>query len=180
MASFKCKKCNAKNSVQNEWVEEGISRLVHCHSCGHKMNLKLKPGKRNSRSQSPKGTVVLTKDKLEKPSLGFRISSNSKKYFYPIPEKNTSFNIYFGRNPSQSDAADQDELLFIDDPYVSRFHGVISIIKKNGEIKMSIQDNESSNGIFINDNRLENGDIVLLLPKDRMTFGNTTLQIEDQ
>lgn len=196
MASFKCKKCKAKNTIPKEWIELGISRIVNCNTCDYKMNLNL--GK--AVTQQAQGTAIIEslqthKHTIDTPTgtqvdgLSSSATTNSycleilegKKYTMAINLESIeeTHKIYLGRNPaSKQSLNDNDAVWIIDDPYVSRLHCQITIIKKSGQVKFILQDGGSANGTEVNQNKLESGDQVLLNIGDQIVIGDTKIVLK--
>lgn len=190
MASFKCKKCKAKIMIPKEWIELGISRIVTCNTCGHKMNLVLD---QNTNKQK-KGTDFIENLQKHKHSIetptgtqvdGMSSGTSTNKYSLEVIEgkkqtlsldvgniENTQY-IYIGRNPASKRSINADDVVWIlDDPYVSRLHCLISIEKQAGQAKFILNDEGSVNGTSVNQNPLEEGDKVLLHIGDQIMIGD--------
>lgn len=196
MASFKCKKCKAKNTIPKEWIELGISRIVNCNTCNYKMNVNL--GK--STTQQPQGTAIIDNlqthnHTIDTPSGtqvdGLSSSATTNNYSLEITEGKKhaiaidleaikeTHNIYLGRNPSSKRSInDNDAVWIIDDPYVSRLHCQITVVKQTGQAKFILQDGGSANGTEVNQNKLESGDQVLLNIGDQIVIGDTKVVLK--
>ncbi len=196
MASFKCKKCKATNTIPKEWIELGISRIVNCSSCGYKMNLNLA----KISEQKPKGTAIIdnlqTHNHVIDTPTGTKVdglssSATTNNYSLEVIEgkKHTmaidlesieeTHNIYLGRNPaSKQSLNDNDAVWIINDPYVSRLHCQIAIVKQSGQVKFILQDGGSANGTEVNQNKLESGDQVLLNIGDQIVIGDTKIVLK--
>jgi len=60
------------------------------------------------------------------------------------------------------------------DPFMGRTHAVIDVITKaNGIFEHRLSDNGSKNGTFHNGERLEEGDVIKLMPNDTIKLGHT-------
>ncbi len=192
MAGYKCKKCNTKNPVLKEWIELGISRVVTCSTCGHKMNLNLEPRP----SQNNPGTQVTEKaqgfNHFVENGSGTNVVGINKKsqrnYKLKILKNRTAANnlaikttkdmysIFLGRNPETASASFNKEIdvsWILDDEYLSRAHCVIKVQKNNNKIQFILEDLNSTNGTIVNNNKLEKGDQVFLHIDDEVEVGDT-------
>lgn len=196
MASFKCKKCKATNKIPKEWIELGISRIVSCNTCGYKMNLNLA----KSAAQQPQGTAIIDDLQSHNHNIntptgtqvdGLSSSATTNNYSLEIIEGkkhaiaidldtiNESHHIYLGRNPaSKRSMNDDDAIWIIDDPYVSRLHCQITVLKQSEQVKFILQDAGSANGTEVNKNHLESGDQVLLNIGDQIVIGDTKIVLK--
>ncbi|TBW28255.1 FHA domain-containing protein [Gramella sp. KN1008] len=172
MASFKCKKCGSVIPIKKEWLEEGIKKLIQCESCGNKMKLNLPPVKAKEQS----GTVILTKDSKKSSPEKFTIRSKDTFDFH-LTQKQESYKVLFGRNPNASNE-ELDECLIINDPFISREHGLFTIFKSKGEMKITLEDLGSSNGTFLNGNKVNNSDVVYVEIGDEILAGNTVINVQ--
>ncbi len=171
MASFKCKKCGTLIHIKKEWQANGSNKVIQCESCGKRMRLNLPPA-----TQEQNGTVILTKDL--KTSVPARFSIQSRDTFdFHINNKKEKYKVMFGRNPSNN-SKEVNESLLINDPFISREHGVFTIFKSRGEMKITLEDLGSSNGTSLNGNRIHSGDIVYVKIGDEILAGNTLIKVQ--
>jgi DNA-directed RNA polymerase subunit RPC12/RpoP len=196
MAGYKCKKCNTNNPVLQEWIALGISRVVTCKSCGHKMNLNLKPrpvqnnpGTQVSESgqgfnhfiENEPGTNVVGIHKKTKHKFKLQLLENSTAATHLViknPKEN--YTIFIGRNPegaSTSFDTEKDVSWILDDEYLSRAHCSISVQKQNSKVQFIIEDLKSTNGTLVNKNKLENEDQILLQLGDEVEVGHTVFTL---
>jgi hypothetical protein len=77
-----------------------------------------------------------------------------------------------GRKASKSSA---DVKIPVRDINMSRHHCQIVGIEQNGGLLFTIQDLDSVNGVYINDVRLDGGEVVFLSTGDIITLGQTKL-----
>jgi len=79
-----------------------------------------------------------------------------------------------GRKSPNSDANTQ---LPTADSFMSRNHANIEVIMKaDGVFEHRLSDTGSKNGTFHNDERLEKGDVIILVPGDRIKLGHTVFK----
>ena len=176
MAQFKCKKCNAKNKVKEEWIAQAVNRLVSCNSCGHQMNLNLAP------KNNPAGTqVVAIKKASTKEGFILKLAElNNGISQFNIPIKTSTYKIYLGRNPKSKATDidnDKDLVWLIDDPYISRLHCIIRVLKRKTGYTLSIEDCLSQNGTLVNNVKLESEDAILLNEGDEVMLGDVSFKI---
>lgn len=196
MAGYKCKKCNTNNTVLQEWIELGISRVVTCKSCGHKMNLNLKPrpvqnnpGTQVSENgqgfnhfmENEPGTNVVGINKKSKSKFKLEILKNSgatSNLSVKNPKEN--YTIFIGRNPESASAhfiPEKDVSWILDDEYLSRAHCSIKVQKQQNKVQFVIEDLKSTNGTFVNKTKLENEDQILLHLGDEVEVGDTVFTL---
>ena len=193
MAGFRCKKCNTHNLVLNKWIELGVSRVVTCRSCGHKMNLNLaakkKPAAQIENISSPhnnginnKGdTNIVGMNNSSINNYSFQIIAGLQKDTeFKVHEFDKSHSIFIGRNPSSPSDNKKDFLWAIDDPYISRTHCVINVKVNNEKVQFILEDNNSSNGTVVNDNKLDSGDRILLNIFDEINIGGTVFRLKQE
>ena len=201
MAGFRCKKCNTHNLVLNKWIELGVSRVVTCRSCGHKMNLNLaakkKPAPQIEEISHPvdhvinKGDANVINNKGDTNIVGLNKSSINNYSFqiisgsqinteFKVHEYDTSHTIFIGRNPKSLSDNSKDFLWAIDDPFISRTHCVINVMISNEKIQFILEDNNSSNGTVVNENKLESGDRILLNIFDEINIGDTVFRVKQE
>lgn len=194
MAAFRCKKCGARNTIPQEWIDLGISRVISCTSCGHKMNLNL-GGPRNP---SPKGTQVVEKpqhthnadktnisgleeDATESKMFCFQVIEGTNTKSLSLSKNLENYTIYIGRNPESklnNINPEHDIIWEVNDPYASRLHCTITVINKNNQVKFILQDARSANGTKINKEKLDAEDQVLLHINDQLEIGNTLIELK--
>ena len=172
MASFKCKKCGSVIPIKKEWLQEGVKKLIQCATCGNKMKLNLPPAK----PKAQKGTVILTKDLKKSTPEKFTIRSKDTLDFH-LHQKQERYKVLFGRNPNTS-SPELDECLIINDPFISREHGLFTIFKSRGEMKITLEDLGSSNGTFLNGSKVNNSDVVYVEIGDEILAGNTVIKVQ--
>ena len=181
MKTFTCKKCNTKNSIQNEWIEMGVNRIVNCISCNNRMNLRLEnySKKHLSDSQNTTNTVVSHKSNAVIKSLDIIVISDLHKDRKVTVQANNTRTIFFGRDPLKHVEPKNDnyDILMISDPHLSRLHGVFKVVFQKGIMLVSFKDVGSTNGTQVNDNNLSKDDIILLKNNDKIFAGNTILKI---
>ncbi|WP_026932636.1 FHA domain-containing protein [Christiangramia echinicola] len=172
MALFKCKKCGTKIPIKKEWLENGVNKVIECKSCGNKMRLNLPASEKKEQN----GTVILSKD--SKKSVPKRLTIRSKDTFdFYIKKEKEKYSIKFGRNPNKG-IDESNQSLLINDPFISREHGIFNIFNSRGEMKITLEDLGSSNGTSINGNRINSGDIVYVQIGDEILAGNTVIKIQ--
>jgi hypothetical protein len=63
------------------------------------------------------------------------------------------------------------------DPYMSKNHLIIDVVMKpDSTFEHRLSDNRSMNGTFLNDIRIEQGDVIILSPGDTLRLGHTTVK----
>ena len=65
------------------------------------------------------------------------------------------------------------------DALMSRNHCIITMDLNNNGFLYSLSDNGSKNGTYINDNKLEKDEIVLITPKDSIRIGKTIMKLDN-
>ena len=196
MAGYKCKKCNAKNTVLQEWIELGINRVVNCNTCGHKMNLNLKPRPTQNNpgtqvSENFQGFNHFINDEAGTNVVGMNRNAESKYKLQllknttnlrnlTIKNTNDSYTIFIGRNPESATAdfnKTKDISWVLHDDYLSRAHCSIRVQKNNNKVKFILEDLNSTNGTLINHNKVENEDQILLHLGDQVAVGDTVFTL---
>lgn len=196
MAGYKCKKCNTNNTVLQEWIELGISRVVTCKSCGHKMNLNLKPrpvqnnpGTQVSENgqgfnhfmENEPGTNVVGINKKSKSKFKLQIlKSNGSASNLAVKNPKENYTIFIGRNPEGASGnfnAEKDVSWILDDDYLSRAHCSIKVQKQHNKVQFIIEDLKSTNGTLVNKTKLENEDQILLHLGDEVEVGDTVFTL---
>lgn len=172
MASFKCKKCGSTIPVKPEWLTGGINKILECDSCGKKMRLNLP----SSQPQEQNSTVILSKESKTPTPERFTIKSKETFDFH-IQNSQEKYTIKFGRNPNETTDGFNQRLL-INDPFISREHGVFTIFKLREEIKITLEDLGSSNGTSVNGNKINSGDVVYVNIGDEILAGNTLIKVQ--
>jgi Zn ribbon nucleic-acid-binding protein len=191
MAGYKCKKCNTNNTVLQEWIELGISRVVTCKSCGHKMNLNLKPrpvqnnpGTQVSENgqgfnhfmENEPGTNVVGIHKKTKSKFKLQLLKNTGSASnLAVKNPKENYTIFIGRNPESASAnfiPEKDVSWILDDDYLSRAHCSIKVQKQHNKVQFIIEDLKSTNGTFVNKEKLENEDQILLHLGDEVEVGD--------
>lgn len=193
MATFKCKKCKAKNTIPKEWIELGISRIVNCNTCGYKMNLQLDQNVKEPK----KGTDIIENLQQHKHSIktptgtkvdGMSSGTSTNNYSLEIIEgkrqtmslnvesMENTHHVYLGRNPASKRSMNADDAVWIiDDPYISRLHCLITVQNQAGQARFILNDEGSANGTLVNQNPIEEGDKVLLNVGDQIAIGDTII-----
>lgn len=197
MASYKCKKCSAKNTVLKEWITLGINRVVSCSSCGYKMNLNLQPAPSQKKpgtqvvenfqrhqhtTETPNGTNVVGVNSKKKHTYMLQVlkSDNYSKNL-EIKELINSFHIYIGRNPLstiENFNNDSDVIWIVNDPYVSRKHCVVMVKINNNKVQFILEDLNSANGTIVNKHKLQPKDQIFLNIGDEVVIGSTTFALK--
>lgn len=172
MISFKCKKCSSKIEVKQEWLEQGVNKVVFCSNCGNKMKLNLGEA---LKKPAPNSTVIISSEIANIDPIKFIIKAD-REFDYLIKNKNQTYKIIFGRNPVALDT-NSDELLTINDAYISRIHGVFTILNRGKRRKVTIEDMGSSNGTSLNGELIKKGDIFYVEKGDEVLAGNTTIKL---
>jgi len=144
----KCPKCNYSGNV-TDFKEKEEVELTEKTEVRDKNNL-YKPGKLEFLESD---TEWLQKEKTITLSRGI----------------NT-----IGRKSPNSTSSIQ---LPVADTYMSRNHAAIEVIMKADAVfEHRLSDNKSVNGTFHNGDRLDEGDIIKLMPGDTIRFGHTVLK----
>ena len=183
MKQYTCKKCGNKNKLLAEWVNSTQAAIIiACTHCGNKA--RYRPTRTENGASRVQSTIVTnTANQLNNLNSALRldvISGVEGQAGIDIVNKPSDYKIYFGREPQNMAAMHafpEDEFLIINDPFVSRLHGILQIRVNQENLRVSVEDQGSSNGTKVNQNTLELGDIIRLRLNDILLVGETQFKL---
>ncbi len=157
-----CKKCGKKSTLRNIEKYRGRKVKFRCLNaeCKHVIEIQVEEEKEDLT------TIVTIPFKQELKGILKNISkSNTDSKVYNL------FNVMtlIGRQTTNSVADIQIE----NDHFISRSHCYIQFVNYKGYL---IYDNESKNGVKVNDTKLRKEDKVYLKNKDIIQIGNTSFE----
>lgn len=183
MKQFKCKLCDEPVLIKSEWIKANVARTVSCDNCGYETFLNIPSlikdlNKRTSKKKASTEIFLNSINLNEENNFFIKILETPSGY------KSTTLlehkNYIIGRSKTIDDKYSEynAEILIIDDPYVSRNHCLIKVLKRSNKTIISILDLQSSNGVKINKSeKLSAIDEVILKDGDEIYFGDSVLKL---
>lgn len=188
MSTYICKSCKKRNEIRPEWKESKEPVIiVKCKFCDNKARYSPKRNAPAPKITTKPGTriVGLSENNSKKKTISNLrlevLSGTEGQNSFNIVPKEQSFTVFFGRNPKSKSmmmAGSEDEFFIVDDPYVSRLHGSLSVTNKNGKLRITIEDKGSANGTLLNSSNLNQGDIAILNEGDIIQLGDTKFKFQ--
>jgi pSer/pThr/pTyr-binding forkhead associated (FHA) protein len=175
--NFKCKHCSTKLELRLKDDVFNTTQHIRCFKCGKITSVKIKEKEKYIKD------ATKIEDEAKKTNI---ISVNTKQAsVYLIIEeneftKNQSFEIdqakmTLGRKNTAGPKAKPDVEINTEDMYMSKIHAQI-IRKKNNDFV--IIDNDSTNGTWLNDEKLKPYDEFYLENNDIIRLGRTSINVK--
>jgi len=204
---IKCPKCLFKG-VLSDYVHVRMEDL-YCRHCGANIKLKTGKGIKtitcpkcnktelvSSYSRTPVESVNKENINLEETLTGTQIRGKSNKVLRPakLVLYDDGDNTWHDRSPMEfplkrgentigrkSPKSVSSIQLPTNDSYMSKNHLIIDVImKSDSSFEHRVSDNGSVNGTFVNGQRIENGDIIILNPNDVVRMGHTEIILKNE
>ena len=184
-ARFKCPKCLRDISLKAESKESLMTAVFQCPHCGQSTPFATIFG---ARAQAPSparqdlhthiagygaaagmGQMPFQKTRVAQAGpLAIVVEDTGRR----IPVGVGSH--ILGRESSDSSAS----VKLAPDPYMSRLHARLDIMREGNRVSCRIQPLRSSNAVIVNSSRLEEGETMMLKPNDKVVLGMTTFHLE--
>lgn len=167
-----CPQCNEKRSISFSYLVRNFQKIlaIPCKKCGFKTKLKVN-----------KRLIDEMTRKLQNKSE-FNVLRLKLSYLYngSLPEidiaMKTGLNI-IGRSPDSRKDSNKISLYPID-PYISRNHLVVKMISDDIKYKYTVRDMNSTNGVYLNNRKINVEDEIYLKADDVISIGKSLIKIK--
>ena len=180
--TYKCPQCANTNSIKADWFKEKTDQKRHqCIFCSKISTLNIATIRSKFYNNFYEATVVVGDTKATKINLHLKITAPETKGFFEIENSTTQIQIGRGKNLEYKKNTENnisEMKLIIPDQHISRKHSIILLKKIANQTQLILKDENSLNGTFLNDQKLEDGDECILSPKDKIKIGTSIIEFD--
>jgi len=177
--NYKCKKCEAINSISPNWFRGNEGKKVHvCSGCGNKIQLNTEKIRKDIYNDFKTATEVVFGKKPSIDELYLKINVNEEQKRLIKLEEET---IFIGRGSELASGTKTDESgrpvqqITIPDKYISSKHCRLRLNPKTQ--KVTIQDLGSLNKTIIDQKEISPEDELILKIGTSVILGTTTIEL---
>lgn len=174
---YKCLSCKTTTIIPYEWFKNDLSQKNYtCSNCGVTKGLKVERIRERDYNNFILATEIVGTTKNNY-TFYLKVTGPIEKNFFEISQSTKEITVGRSQNLTYINNDETTAILSIPDQYVSRKHCTIEVNILMGKTSLSIKDNNSLNGTYLNHDKLDNNDQIFLKPNDVLKIGETTIEI---